>query len=132
MAGANVQPYDFGGAKAAIERAARSQKDAEQNLRDAYTKYAAAERAYRLALAEEIIRLKADGVAWSSTADLARGDKHVADLRYARDVSEGVKEAAAQVAFRHAADRRELEQLVSWSMRVAPDGQYEQRDLRAA
>ncbi|HEX3803149.1 MAG TPA: hypothetical protein VHV75_09935 [Solirubrobacteraceae bacterium] len=127
-----VHPYDFGQAKAAIERAARAQKDSEQHLRDAYTKYAAAERAYRLALAEEILRLKADGVAWSSTSDLARGDKHVADLRYARDVADGVKEAAAQVAFRHAADRRELEQLVRWSMSIGLDGQYVPADLRAA
>lgn len=127
-----ARPYDFGEAKAAIERAARSQRDAEGALRDAYKKYAAAERAYRLALAEEIIRLKAEGVAWSSTADIARGDKRVADLRYDRDVAEGVKEAAAQVAFRHTADRRELEQLVTWSMRVSPDGQYLESDLRSA
>jgi hypothetical protein len=126
----NARPYDFGEAKAAIERAARSQKDAEQHLRDAYTKYAAAERAYRLALAEEIVKLKAEGVAWSSTADLARGDKRVADLRYARDIAEGVREAAAQVAFRHAADRRELEQLIDWSKRVSPDGQYTENDIR--
>lgn len=129
---AHIHPYSFADAKAAIERASRSQKDAEQALRDAYSKYAAAERAYRQALAEEILRLKAEGVAWSSTSDLARGTKHVADLRYHRDVADGVKEAAAQVAFRHAADRRELEQLVTWSMRVAPDGQYLETDLRRA
>lgn len=122
----HVHPYSFGEAKAAIERAARSQRDSEQAMRDAFKTYAAAERAYRLALAEEIVKLHAEGVAWSSTNDLARGDKRVADLRYSRDVADGVKEAAAQVAFRHAADRRELEQLVSWSMRVAPDGQFDQ------
>lgn len=129
---AHAHPYSFGEAKAAIERASRAQKDSEQTLRDTYANYAAAERAYRQALAEEIVKLHAEGVAWSSTSDLARGDKRVADLRYARDVAEGMKDAASQVAFRHAADRRELEQLVDWSRRVAPDGQYTPADIRRA
>lgn len=120
----NPRPMDFEDARRAIRRASENQKASEQHLREAYAEFAAKERAYRLALAQEITRLHADGVAWSSTADLARGDKQVADLRYARDVAEGVKEAAAQAAFRHAADRRELEQLVNWSMKVAPLGEY--------
>lgn len=127
-----VRPYDFAEAKGAIERASENQKKAEQAVRDAWSTWAAKERAYRMALAQEITRLKADGVAWTVTQDLARGDKHVADLRYARDVSEGVREAAQQAAFRHTADRRELEQLISWSARIAPDGQYTEADLRRA
>jgi hypothetical protein len=119
-------PYDFSEASRAIAGAKRRQEDAEQQLRQAWKDYAAAERAYRSALAQEILRLKADGVAWSSTQDLARGEKKVADLKYTRDVSEGVREAAAQASFRHTADRRELEQLIDWSMRTAPLGQYEQ------
>ena len=121
-----VQPYDYGEAKAAIERASRAQMAAEEQLRQAYRDFAARERAYRLALAQEIVKLKAEGVAWSSTSDLARGEKHVADLRYHRDVADGVREAAAQSAFRHTADRRELEQLIAWSMKVSPDGQWDQ------
>lgn len=127
-----VQPYDFAEARTAIRQAAENQRGAEDRLRDAWREWGAKERAYRQALAEEILRLKSNGVAWSSTADLARGAAHVSDLRYERDVAEGVREAAAQASFRHTADRRELEQLVNWSMKVAPDGQYEQRDLRAA
>jgi hypothetical protein len=39
--------------------------------------------------------------------DLAKGDKHVADLRFKRDVAEGIREAAVSALWRHTADRRE-------------------------
>lgn len=120
-----AQPYDFGEAKRAIERASQNMKNAEQAVREAYRESAAAERAYRQALAEKILMLKAEGVAWTACQDVARGDKHVSDLRFKRDVTEGVREAAVSAQWRHTADRRELEQLVSWSMRVAPDGQFD-------
>lgn len=119
-------PYDFGEAKAAIERASVAQKHAEQQIRDAYADHASKERAYRSALAQEITKLRAEGVAITIAQDLARGEKRCADLRYARDVAEGVREAAKSAVFRHTADRRELEQLVSWSLRVAPDGQFDE------
>ena len=121
----NAVPYDFGEAKAAIERASTAQKNAEQAIRDAFREYGAAERAYRMLLAQEILKLRAEGVAVTVAQDLAKGIKQVADLRFKRDVAEGIKEAATSAVWRHTADRRELEQLVSWSMRTAPDGQYE-------
>jgi hypothetical protein len=61
--------------------------------------------------------VRADGVAWSAAADLARGNSTVAQLRYERDVSAGVLAAAEQAGFRLNADRRILERLVEWSMR---------------
>jgi hypothetical protein len=122
----NPHPYDYEGAKRAVEDASRMQLASETALKGAWAEYATKERAYRLALALKITELKAGGVAWSSTADLARGDKDVADLKYHRDVAEGVREAMAQAVFRHTANRRELEQLIAWSMRVAPDGQFEE------
>lgn len=126
-------PYSYGEAKHAIERSSQNMLRAEEFIRDVYRQRAAAERAYRVALAQEITRLKADGVAWSSTADLARGEKHVADLRYLRDVAEGVRESARSASWRHSADRRELEQLIAWSMKIAPEGQYEEcRPVRSA
>ena len=118
---AHVIPYSYAEAKQAIERASRNQQQAEQLLRQAATKYAEAERQYRKALALRIVELHAEGVAWTVCQDIARGDNHVADLRYERDVAEGVREAQREASFRHAADRRELEQLVDWSKR-APDG----------
>lgn len=122
---AHTLPYDYQGAKAAIERASVNQRNAEEQIRQAAATLGAAERSYRQALAEEILKLKADGVAMTVAQDLAKGSKRVADLRYARDVADGMKEAAAQAVWRHTADRRELEQLISWSMRVSPDGQHE-------
>lgn len=118
-------PYDFGEAKAAIERASLAQRHAEEEIRGAYGNYGATERAYRKALAQKIVELRADGVPATVCLDLAKGDSRIADLRYNRDVAEGMKEAATSSVWRHTADRRELEQLVSWSMRVSPDGQYE-------
>ena len=117
------RPYDYAGAKAAIVTATVAQRNAEEEIRRTATVLARAERAYRQALAEEILKLKADGAAMTVAQDLARGTKHVADLRYQRDIAAGIKEAAAQAIWRHAADRRELEQLVDWSRRVSPDGQ---------
>lgn len=122
---AHVQPYSFDEARTAITTASQNMKNAEQFLRDAFEKAAAAERAYRVALAETIVQLHADGAAWTVCQDLARGEKKVADLRYARDVAEGVKEAAQSATWRHTADRKDLGKLVDWSMRVAPDGQAE-------
>jgi hypothetical protein len=68
---------------------------------------------------QAITRLKADGVAITVAQDLARGDKHVASLRFKRDLAEGLRDAAAQSIWRHTADRRELEQFLDWSKRAA-------------
>lgn len=121
----NAVPYDFGEAKAAIERASVAQKNAEEAVREAFKGYGNAERAYRKALAVKIVELRAEGVPATVCLDLAKGAKSIADLRYHRDVADGVKEAATSAVWRHTADRRELEQLVNWSLRVAPDGQSE-------
>jgi hypothetical protein len=130
---AHAQPYDYGEAKAAIERASIAQRNAENAIKDAFRDYGAKEQAYRMALAQEILKLRADGVAITVAQDLAKGTKHVADLRFNRDVAEGIREAATSAVWRHTADRRELEQLVDWSMRVAPDGQHENFEpVRAA
>jgi hypothetical protein len=123
---ANVVPYDFGQARDKIEQAKRAMQASEQATRDAYAGYARAERAYRMALATRILELHADGIAWTVTADIARGDKKVADLRYHRDVAEGVKEAAQSATWRLTADRKDLAALIDWSKRVSPDGQYDE------
>ena len=110
-------PYDFGEAKGAIERASIAQKRAEDDVKEAFRLFGEAERSYRRALAQKIVELRADGIPVSIVNDLARGDAHVADLRLKRDIKDGVREAAKSAIFRHTADRRELEQLVDWSLR---------------
>lgn len=108
-------PYSFAQARAAAAAAARAQHASEQFTREAAVKLADAERAYRQALAAKITELRADGVSVTLAADLARGDKHVSDLRHARDVAEGVVEAARQAAWRHQADRRDTHELIRWA-----------------
>lgn len=119
-----THPYDFPEAVAAARRAAEAQKAGEQAVRDAAADLAEKERAYRVALARRIVEVHGEGAAWTVAQDLARGDQAVADLRYHRDVANGVLEAAQQRAWRHTADRKDVLEFIQWSRRVAPDGQY--------
>lgn len=121
---ANPVPYDWGQARDAINDAKLAQQNSEKAVSEAFRKYGEAERAYRKALAIRITQLRAEGTPATVCLDMAKGDPKIADLRYNRDVAEGVREAAASAIWRHTANRRELEQLVAWSMRVAPDGEY--------
>lgn len=125
---ANPEPYDYGGAKRAHARASRDMT-AAADLRVQYAeRFGDAERAYRMALSKEIVRQhNEEGLAWTVAADVARGVDSVANLRRDRDVAKGMLDAAEQLAWKSSADRRGVEQLVSWSMRVAPDGQTEER-----
>jgi hypothetical protein len=109
-------PWNIDEAASAANLASAQQKGAEQQLREAAADLAEKERAYRQALAQTITRFRADGHAATVCADLARGDKHVSDLRYHRDVAQGVLDAASQAAWRLSADRRTIEALTRWSM----------------
>ena len=112
-----THPFDEADARDAERTASSLQLGSEQALRDAFEKAAETERAYRRALAEAITRLHAAGSAWTACGDLARGDETVSQLRFERDIAEGVKEAAVQSAWRHSANRRALGRLVEWSAR---------------
>lgn len=114
----DVRPYDYATAKRAIAHQSREQTAGEQTMREAAADHARKEEAYRLALAQQITEVHANGAAWTVAQDLARGDRNVAGLRRERDIAEGVREAAQQAMWKHAANRRELEQLVDWSMRI--------------
>jgi hypothetical protein len=108
-------PYMFGEAVTTSNGLDARQKAAEDETKRAYGTYAEAERAYRMALAAEITRQRANGVAATIAADLARGDRHVAGLRYRRDVAEGLVEAAKQSGWRHQANRKDGHELLRWS-----------------
>lgn len=58
--------------------------------------YANAEAEYRSALASTILKLKEQGMAATITPDLARGTKHVANLRLDRDCKEALYKAALE------------------------------------
>jgi hypothetical protein len=110
-------PYTFAEATARAGALSAKQEAAEAATREAYAVYAEAERAYRVALAKRITELRAEGAAATLAADLARGDTDVADLRYRRDVAEGVVEAAKQSGWRLQANRRDGHEFIAWSMR---------------
>lgn len=111
------RPYTFAEAQAANEERSDNQKLAEKFMIQTARECAQAERAYREALAKKILELRADGMALTACSDIARGDKHVADLKFKRDVAEGVREAAAQTAWRASADRRAEQEFIQWSAR---------------
>lgn len=110
-------PFTFGEAKERVNAAKAQQTVAEGNVREAFKTFGQARRAYQTALAQKILEFRSNKVAATICAELARGDEHVADLRFKKDVAEGVMEAARAAVWRHTADRRELEQLVDWSLR---------------
>lgn len=122
-------PWSIEEAAAAANQASAQQKGAESALRETAADLAEKERAYRRALAQTITRFRADGHAATVCADLARGDQAVADLRYARDVAQGVLDAAQQAAWRLSADRRTIDQLTRWSAsrELAEHGQPDDR-----
>jgi hypothetical protein len=111
------RPYSFAEAQQANDVRSANQKTAEQFLISTTKDYALAERAYREALAKRILELRAEGMAVTACGDVARGDKHVADLKFKRDVADGVREAAAQTAWRASADRKAEQAFIEWSMR---------------
>ena len=110
-------PYTFGEAVSRSNDLDTAQRAAEVETRRAHAQYAEAERAYREALAKEITRLRANSVPVTVAADLARGDEHVAKLRYQRDVAEGIVEAAKQSGWRLQANRRDGHEFIDWSKR---------------
>lgn len=112
-----MQPYDFEQARDAARRASSAQQNAENAMKQAARDYATREEAYRVRLAETILRVHADGVAWTVAGDIARGDKDVARLRRERDIAEGVREAMQQAAWRAAADRKDTQRFIDWSAR---------------
>lgn len=113
----SLTPFDLEEAREAERLAAAQQEGGEGTLRDASKELAEKERAYRLALAQAITTLRAEGNAATVCADLARGDKQVADLRYHRDVAQGVLDAAQQAAWRFAANRKAVGRITEWSAR---------------
>ena len=113
----NAVPFDFAQAVAAARRAAEAQKAGETALRDSAADLAEKERAYRVALAKQIVREHAEGAAWTVAQDLARGNQAVAELRYERDVAQGVLDATSQRAWRHTADRKDMLEFIQWSRR---------------
>lgn len=110
-------PYTFGEATDVANAKSAAQEAAEEFMRDSAKHAAEAEERYRVKLAKRMVELHADGVGWSTTAELARGEESVARLRKDFKIAEGVREAASQAAWRRAADRKDAQRFIDWSMR---------------
>jgi hypothetical protein len=60
---------------------------------DLSEKWAQAKKDYRVALAKEMLKLKADGIAVSASKTIAQGSLFVADSEFQMNVAEAVKNA---------------------------------------
>lgn len=58
--------------------------------------YAIKERKYRVALSKKLTELRAAGEKVTHLADIARGIPEIADLRFDRDIAEGLKKVAEE------------------------------------
>ena len=58
--------------------------------------YAKKEREYRIALSKRLIELRAQGQAVTHLADIAKGMPDIADLRFKRDIAEGLVRSAEE------------------------------------
>lgn len=110
-------PWEFHDAVKASNDAETEQRRVESEIHTAYKQYAQRERLYRVALARKILALKVGGMAVTACEVVAKGDKAIAELRYERDIAEGVKETARHAAWRANADRRDVSDLIRWSAR---------------
>jgi hypothetical protein len=80
--------------KAEIRRVSKRLDAVPKTIFEAARDYATAERDYRLELSKEITRLKAEGLAASLIADIARGN--CAELKFKRDLADGRLVAAKE------------------------------------
>lgn len=111
------RPYDWQQAQEAQTAARAEQRASEKWVIDSWKAYAAAEQAYREALAKKIVQLKAEGMAVTAAGDVARGDHSIAHLKYLRDVAEGTKEAAMMGGWRASKNRNAEQTFLEWSCR---------------
>lgn len=58
--------------------------------------YAIKERKYRIALSKKLTELRASGEKVTHLADIARGIPEIAELRFQRDIAEGLKKASEE------------------------------------
>lgn len=79
-----------------IEQAMEDLQKTLSNYKEYQKDYAKKEYDYRVALSKELVRLRAEGQAVTHLADIARGEKHIAKLRFDRDIAEGLVRSAEE------------------------------------
>lgn len=114
----NLAPLTLAEARKKAANLSAAQEEHQRERVKSAEALAKAESEYRRLKAREILRLHADGVAWSACEDLARGTEAVADARFRRDLARGTAAAVNDNAYRLAADRHSLDNIVRWSMQL--------------
>lgn len=92
-----------------IEEAMDDLQKALSCYKDYQKDYAEKEYNYRTALSKELVKLRAEGQAVTHLADIARGKKEIAMLRYERDIAEGLVNSASEGINFYKLKIRELE-----------------------
>lgn len=75
--------------------------------------YAQAERDYRVALRQEILKERDKGTPVTIISDVCRGDRGIAGLRFNRDVAETAYEAAKEACNVYKIEIRTLEEQIA-------------------
>ena len=60
---------------------------------------AVADRDYKIAKAKMMVKIRADGVPWTATDALARGDEEVANLAFERDSNNVLSQSALEASY---------------------------------
>lgn len=113
-----LTPYDFREAKAAHMRASIERRQAESEYEAAVEELARAERNYRMTLAQQLMRAKADHGATNAEA-IAKGTAEVLDARERYVIADGMRYVKLEKIRRADGDRQGVAQLVKWSQAVA-------------
>lgn len=109
-----LEPYDFRQAKAAHMRASRERREAVAAYEAAIKELGRTERNYRMVLAQEVLKAKAEHGA-TVAEQAAKGTPSVLDAREAFVVADGLRYAALERIRTVDGDKQGIAQLVKWS-----------------
>jgi hypothetical protein len=79
-----------------VEQALNDLKSCVSEYKKYNYDYAIKERKYRVALSQKLTELRAAGEKVTHLADIARGIPEIAQLRFDRDIAEGLKKSAEE------------------------------------
>lgn len=79
-----------------IEKAINDLKTTLSEYKKLQKDYAMKEKKYRVALSKRLLELRAQGQAVTHLADIAKGMEDIAQLRFERDIAEGLVRSAEE------------------------------------
>jgi hypothetical protein len=108
-------PLDLDDGRRAASMLARQCRDGVNNLDRAVKAHAEAEQVYRMAYATKLVELRGDAIPVGIATELAKGDEHVAKLKFDRDLAKGMIDVARERLRQLDGERASLRQLLEWS-----------------